>query len=109
VSANDSAFAEALRDRYLIERELGRGGMAVVYLARDLRHRRPVALKRLPPELTTAVGAERLAREIHLAASLQHPHILPVHDSGDAAGSLSARNARKMGGVHHWGWATAGP
>jgi hypothetical protein len=88
VTAIDSAFAEALRDRYLLERELGRGGMATVYLALDLRHRRHVAVKRLAPELATAVGVERFQREIRLAASLQHPHILPVHDSGEAAGSL---------------------
>jgi eukaryotic-like serine/threonine-protein kinase len=88
VSATDSGFAEALRDRYTLERELGRGGMAVVFLARDLRHRRYVALKRLPPELASAVGIERFEREIHHAASLQHPNILPVHDSGDAAGAL---------------------
>jgi hypothetical protein len=88
VTASDSAFAQALQDRYLIERELGRGGMAVVYLSRDLRHRRYVALKRLTLELATAVGIERFEREIHLTASLQHPHILSVHDSGEAAGML---------------------
>ncbi len=88
MTASDSAFAQALQDRYLIERELGRGGMAVVYLSRDLRHRRYVALKRLVPELATAVGIERFEREIHLTASLQHPHILSVHDSGEAAGTL---------------------
>jgi serine/threonine-protein kinase len=88
VTTIDSALADALRDRYVLERELGRGGMATVYLARDLRHRRYVALKRLAPELATAVGVERFEREIQLAASLQHPHILPVHDSGDAGGVL---------------------
>ncbi|HET7469718.1 MAG TPA: serine/threonine-protein kinase, partial [Gemmatimonadales bacterium] len=88
MTASDSAFAQALKDRYLIERELGRGGMAVVYLSRDLRHRRYVALKQLIPELATAVGVERFEREIHLAASLQHPHILTVHDSGEATGTL---------------------
>jgi serine/threonine-protein kinase len=76
----------ALAGRYTIERELGHGGMAVVYLARDLRHDRPVALKVLRAELAAAVGAERFLREIHIAAALQHPNILPLHDSGDAGG-----------------------
>jgi serine/threonine-protein kinase len=79
---------DALADRYRLERELGRGGMAVVYLAQDLRHDRPVALKVLLPELAAALGPERFQREIKLAARLQHPHILTVHDSGDAAGRL---------------------
>ena len=77
-----------LADRYRLERELGRGGMATVYLARDLRHKRPVALKVLHPELAHALGPERFQREIELAASLQHPHILSVHDSGETAGHL---------------------
>ena len=77
-----------LRDRYAIERELGRGGMAVVYLAQDLRHDRPVALKVLHPELAAALGPERFQREIRFAARLQHPHILTVLDSGEAAGRL---------------------
>ena len=81
-------LADALRDRYLLDRELGRGGMATVYLAQDLRHGRPVALKVLHPELAQTLGPERFQREIHLAARLQHPHILSVHDSGDAAGCL---------------------
>src|SRR5437762_8669445 len=81
-------LADALRDRYVLERELGRGGMAVVYLALDLKHKRPVALKVLHPELAAALGPERFQREIELAARLQHPHILPVFDSGDAAGQL---------------------
>jgi serine/threonine-protein kinase len=68
-----SALKEALTDRYRIERELGRGGMAVVYLAEDLRHRRQVALKVLLPELATVLGPERFAREIEIAASLRHP------------------------------------
>jgi serine/threonine protein kinase len=71
-----------LADRYAIERELGRGGMATVYLARDLRHGRRVALKVLRPELSAVVGRERFAREIAIAARLSHPHILPLHDSG---------------------------
>jgi tetratricopeptide (TPR) repeat protein len=88
VTVATTPLTEALRDRYMLERELGRGGMATVYLARDLRHRRYVALKVLKPELATAVGVERFQREIQLAASLQHPNILPVHDSGEAAGVL---------------------
>jgi serine/threonine protein kinase len=79
---------DALRDRYLLERELGRGGMATVYLARDLKHDRLVALKVLHPDLAATIGPERFQREIHLAARLQHPHILPLFDSGEAAGSL---------------------
>src|SRR5262245_12922525 len=79
---------EALADRYAFERELGRGGMATVYLARDLRHDRPVALKVLHPELANSLGPERFLREIKLAARLQHPHILTVLDSGETAGRL---------------------
>jgi serine/threonine protein kinase len=81
-------FAAALADRYRVERELGRGGMATVYLAHDLRHDRPVALKVLRPELAASLGPERFLREIKTAARLHHPHILPVHDSGEAAGRL---------------------
>ena len=83
-----SRLADALRDRYVIERELGRGGMATVYLARDLRHERPVALKVLRPELTVALGADRFQREIRIAARCHHPHILVVFDSGEAGGLL---------------------
>src|SRR5438128_5345103 len=78
----------SLAGRYTIERELGRGGMATVYLARDLKHDRLVALKVLRPELAAALGPERFLREIRLAARLQHPHLLSVHDSGEAAGQL---------------------
>ncbi len=78
----------ALTGTYAFERELGRGGMATVYLARDLKHDRLVAFKVLEPELAQALGTERFIREIHLAARLQHPHILTVHDSGEAAGYL---------------------
>ena len=78
----------ALADRYRFERELGRGGMATVWLAHDLRHDRPVALKVLHPELAATLGPDRFQREIRLAARLQHPHILGVFDSGDAAGQL---------------------
>ncbi len=77
-----------LQAHYTLERELGRGGMATVYLARDLRHDRPVALKVLHPELAHSLGPERFLREIKLAARLQHPHILTVLDSGDTAGQL---------------------
>ena len=79
---------KALADRYAIEGELGEGGMATVYLAEDLKHHRKVALKVLKPEVAATVGAQRFLREIELAARLQHPHILPVHDSGDADGFL---------------------
>jgi eukaryotic-like serine/threonine-protein kinase len=74
----------ALADRYRIERELGAGGMATVYLAEDLKHHRKVALKVLKPELAAVVGAERFLAEIETTANLQHPHILPLFDSGEA-------------------------
>ena len=78
----------ALEGRYTIRAPLGAGGMATVYRAEDERHGREVALKVLRPELSEALGRERFLREIHLAASLTHPHILPLHDSGDAHGVL---------------------
>jgi TolB-like protein/predicted RNase H-related nuclease YkuK (DUF458 family) len=81
-------FKSALADRYLVERELGRGGMATVYLARDLRHERMVAVKVLDPSLSVSLGTDRFLREIRLAAGLQHPHILGVYDSGEAAGLM---------------------
>ena len=87
MTAADS-LAAALSDRYAIERELGQGGMATVYLARDLRHERHVAVKVLRPELAASLGPQRFLREIKLAAQLQHPHILPLHDSGEAGGFL---------------------
>src|SRR5881394_2627520 len=77
---------DALAGRYTIERELGDGGMATVYLAEDLKHRRRVALKVISPELASALGTDRFLREIHFAARLTHPHILPLHDSGEADG-----------------------
>jgi serine/threonine protein kinase/tetratricopeptide (TPR) repeat protein len=83
-----AALRDALRDRYVLERELGRGGMATVYLAQDLKHDRPVALKVLLAELAATLGPDRFQREIKLAARLQHPHILTVLDSGEAAGQL---------------------
>lgn len=78
----------ALADRYALVRELGRGGAATVYVAKDLKHNREVAVKVLRPELTAAVSAERFLREIEIAANLSHPHILPVYDSGTAGGVL---------------------
>src|SRR5512132_2853722 len=78
----------ALADRYRVERELGAGGMATVYLAEDLKHKRRVALKVLKPELAAVLGAERFVHEITTTASLQHPHILPLFDSGTADGFL---------------------
>jgi len=78
-----SRLAAHLADRYRLDRELGRGGMAVVYRAHDLRHDRPVALKLLRPELAATLGAERFLREIRFAARLQHPNILPLLDSGE--------------------------
>ncbi|MEP6686846.1 MAG: protein kinase [Gemmatimonadales bacterium] len=84
----DRLFFDALRDRYVVERELGRGGMATVYLASEVRHRRPVALKVLRGEVAAELAPERFLHEIDIAARLQHPHILPVFDSGEAAGRL---------------------
>ena len=84
----DEELVQALAGRYVIERELGRGGMAIVYLARDNRHPRHVAVKVLRPELANALGGERFVREIDLASRLTHPHILPLIDSGEAAGIL---------------------
>ncbi|HET7241265.1 MAG TPA: protein kinase [Gemmatimonadales bacterium] len=83
-----SLLQQALSDRYLFERELGRGGMSRVYLARDRRYEREVAVKVLDPEIATAVGAERFLREIRITAQLQHPHIVPLLESGEAAGLL---------------------
>jgi TolB-like protein/Flp pilus assembly protein TadD len=80
--------AEALESKYKITRELGRGGMATVYLAEDRRHGRDVAVKVLHPDLSSALGADRFLREIRLAARLNHPHILPLFDSGEADGFL---------------------
>ena len=81
-------LAAALGDRYRIERELGQGGMATVFLAHDLKHDRKVALKVLKPELAAVLGAERFVVEIKTTAALQHPHILPLFDSGTADGFL---------------------
>ncbi len=78
----------ALADRYAIEREIGAGGMATVYLAEDLKHHRPVAVKVLRPELAAVLGGERFLREIEITARLTHPHILTLLDSGEADGFL---------------------
>ena len=78
----------ALTGRYSIERELGRGGMARVYLAHDLKHDRHVAVKVLHPDLSASLGPERFLQEIRVAARLQHPHVLSVHDSGESDGLL---------------------
>jgi eukaryotic-like serine/threonine-protein kinase len=83
-----AAIRAALADRYAIARELGRGGMATVYLAKDVKHEREVAIKVLHPELAASLGADRFEREIRLAAKLQHPHILGLFDSGSADGLL---------------------
>ena len=81
-------LADLLKDHYVLEHELGRGGMATVFLVRDLKHDRPVALKLLNPGLAAVIGTERFTREIRLAARLQHPHICSVYDSGNASGHL---------------------
>jgi serine/threonine protein kinase len=83
-----SRLQSALADRYRLDREAGAGGMATVYLAQDIRHGRPVAVKVLRPELAAVIGAERFLAEIKLTANLQHPHILPLFDSGEADGYL---------------------
>ncbi|CAN5888042.1 hypothetical protein BH24GEM1_BH24GEM1_20830 [soil metagenome] len=88
MTAVQERLAAALADRYRIERELGAGGMATVFLAQDLRHNRRVAVKVLRPELAAVIGAERFLSEITTTANLQHPHILPLFDSGEADGFL---------------------
>jgi tRNA A-37 threonylcarbamoyl transferase component Bud32/dipeptidyl aminopeptidase/acylaminoacyl peptidase len=88
MTAVTERLSAALADRYRIERELGQGGMATVYLAEDLKHKRKVAVKVLKPELAAVLGADRFVQEITTTASLQHPHILPLFDSGTADGFL---------------------
>ena len=88
MSAIPKLLHDALADRYRIERELGRGGMARVYLADDLKHGRKVAIKAMHPELAAAIGHDRFLLEIEIAARLTHPHILPLYDSGVAGGQL---------------------
>jgi eukaryotic-like serine/threonine-protein kinase len=88
VTSIPAQLADALLQRYVLERQLGHGGMATVYLAHDLKHDRPVALKVLHPHLAATLGPERFLQEIRLAARLQHPHILTVFDSGESGGHL---------------------
>jgi tRNA A-37 threonylcarbamoyl transferase component Bud32 len=88
MSAVTERLSTALSDRYRIERELGQGGMATVYLAEDLKHDRKVAIKVLKPELAAVLGADRFVQEIKTTAALSHPHILPLFDSGEAGGFL---------------------
>ncbi len=83
-----AAFIDAISDRYVVEREIGAGGMATVHRAQDVRHNRSVAIKVLKPELAASLGAERFLKEIEIAARLTHPHIIPLYDSGQAAGFL---------------------
>jgi serine/threonine-protein kinase len=84
----EPSFARALADRYRLEKEIGAGGMATVYLARDLKHERDVAVKLMHPDLAAHMGPERFLHEIKIAANLTHPHIVPVYDSGSADGRL---------------------
>jgi len=88
MSRHDAGFEAALADRYQVKRELGQGTSASVYLAQDLKNNRPVAIKVLKPELAASLGADRFLAEIEITANLQHPHILPLHDSGQADGWL---------------------
>ena len=88
MSADIARLTDALSDHYRIERELGAGGMATVYLAQDLKHDRKVAIKVLRPELAAVIGADRFLTEIKTTANLQHPHILPLFDSGVSDGFL---------------------
>ena len=82
--STEERLTAALADRYTIEREIGSGGMATVYLAHDLKHARKVAVKVMKPDLAEAIGADRFLREIRTTANLSHPHILPLFDSGEA-------------------------
>jgi eukaryotic-like serine/threonine-protein kinase len=84
VTVTNAPLSDALRDRYLVERELGQGGVATVYLAHDLRHDRKVALKVLRAELSAILGAQRFLAEIKTTANVQQPHILGLFDSGEA-------------------------
>ena len=84
----EARFQAALSDKYIFDRVLGRGGMGTVFLARDVKHGRQIAIKALSPEVVADVGERQFSREIRVTAQLQHPHILPLIDSGKAAGSL---------------------
>jgi serine/threonine-protein kinase len=97
-----SRLVAALADRYLIGRQLGAGGMATVYLAEDVKHHRQVAVKVLRSDLTATLGADRFLREIEIAAPLQHPHILPLLDSGEAGGCLTRRFRRRWSTSRLW-------
>src|ERR1700694_5914338 len=88
VGVDPDELCTALPDRYRVKREIGRGVMAVVYLAEDVPHGRDVAVKVLSPELTSSIDGERFRREIQIAARLSHPNILPAYDSGIANGLL---------------------
>ena len=92
-----AALAEALAAHYRLDRQLGEGGMATVYLAHDLKHGRDVAIKVLRPDFAESLGRERFLREIQLAARLNHPHILPLYDSGEAGGLPLLRHAGDAG------------
>ena len=81
-------FCRVIEDRYSLERQIGEGGMATVYLARDHRHQRHVAIKILKPDVGSAITAERFLEEIRVTANLHHPHLLPLFDSGEADGLL---------------------
>src|SRR5215471_7957553 len=83
-----AALNDLLAGRYRVERQIGEGGMASVFVADDLKHHRKVAIKVLRPELAAAIGVDRFLKEIEITARLQHPHILPLHDSGAAGGSV---------------------
>src|SRR6266540_6243333 len=88
MSSLPSRISGALSGHYRLEQEIGAGGMATVYLAQDLKHDRRVALKVLRPELAAVIGAERFLQEIRTTANLQHPHILPLFDSGKVEGTV---------------------
>lgn len=92
-------LAAALEGRYAIERELGRGGMATVYLAGDLRLHRQVAIKLLRPELAATLGPERFQREISIASRLAHPNILKLYDAGTAGGRVATRTPAESAAV----------
>src|SRR5687767_2230508 len=91
-------FPSPLASRFVVERELGSGGMATVYLARETKHARHVALKIMRPEVASAFGAERFLREIGIAARLSHPHLVPLIDSGESEGMLYYVSAYVPGG-----------
>ena len=88
---------EALAGRYKVEKIIGEGGMATVYLAMDQKHKRRVAVKVMRPELAATLGADRFLREVEIAGQLSHPHILPMHDSGESDGTPLLRDAVRDG------------